>query len=572
MNGPSLRLVGSSTTADPPTGGHDTRPEVRLTTDTSQNVDALDEALGAHAGDVYQRDMELVEVISEKRPAMVADGTPVLRRLGKHSLELHISRHLQPVRWAAPDPKAIQLAKMQGTSAGGKWQPCRAQAETAVLPMLQYGRWKHIRPISAITEAPLFRPDGTILQEAGYDAATGYLYRPNAEFPQVPEHPTQEDARRALVSLQHVFCDFPYTTTAAAAVPIACLLTILARAAIAGPVPVFAFEASIQGSGKTLQGDICHIIATGRHPPKSSFPEDDADQRKELFGLALSGCPVAFFDNVKGLFGGGSLEGLVTSNEITQRELGGSAVKKVPWLATIIVTGNNMRMSDDMVRRALMCRIEPDVEDPTKRKAFAHHDLPGWVHSERRSLIVAALTILRAYAVKGWPDAGAGTMQSFYHWSKVVPGAIMFAGGPNVIETAGTADMGSDEASAVATIIRLLHPVCGQGAMTSRQILDRMYAASGQEAAELKDAVESLCPPRGHAEVSPKGFGMAMKAHKGQVAAGHRVVLQRDAKRKVDMWRVVAVAPTQTRINVAPLREEPREVPQASVRPSEPTR
>ena len=48
------------------------------------------------------------------------------------------------------------------------------------------GRWSFPH-IETVSETPTLRPDGTIIQEPGYDAATATLYLPNAEFPPVPD-------------------------------------------------------------------------------------------------------------------------------------------------------------------------------------------------------------------------------------------------------------------------------------------------------------------------------------------------------------------------------------------------
>jgi hypothetical protein len=525
----------------------DPRPEVRLTVDSYKNVTALDAALAEHDPDVFQRGFQLVEVLAERKPGLVPIGAPTLRALNKHSLETRVAQRLRCVRFQPPDKKAIALADTLGNRAQGEWVPTRANAETAIMPMLAFGRWDRIRPLTGITESPIFRPDGTICQTPGYDEATGYLYRPSCEYPPVPSEPTQQDARLALESLRHVFCDFPYVNEAMSYVPIAAILTILARAAISGTVPVFAFEASIQGSGKTMQGDCAHIIATGRMAAKSSFPHDEDEQRKTVLSAAVSASPVAFFDNVKGEFGGAPIEGVITTGELRQRVLGRTEDISVPWIATVLVTGNNMTMTEDMLRRSLFCRIEPDSEDPTKRTSFQHEDLPTWTLAERPRLMVAALTILRSFACHGYPDAGLGTMQSFYAWSKLIPNAIAYAGGPNVLECIGTTEKGaSDEFASLATLVREL-PRLAQKPLRVKEILDLIYPAPRREEPpdgweELREAIESLSAAKGGFPPDPIRFGKALKAREGQVHGGLRLSSEADKHTKARFWYVRKVS------------------------------
>jgi hypothetical protein len=490
------------------------RPEIQITpASRAVNVDKLDAQVLPLLASVYQRGMALVEVAVEDRPQLLAAGTPTIAPLNVHALGTLIDRAAQCFTW---------------NSKRRQYEAAACPDKLALLPLMHARRWRNARPISSVVESPFFRPDGTVWQTAGYDAGTGFLYQPNAEFPMVPENPTQDDARKALISLQHVFCDFPYTSEAAAAVPIACLLTILTRAAVDGNVPVFAFEASIQGSGKTMQGDVVHIIATGRLPPHSSWPEDEDEQGKRILSIALSGAPVMFLDNVKGLFGGAPIEAIVTSGELRQRLLGSSHDAVVRWLATLIVTGNNMRMTEDMLRRSLVCRVEPNEEDPSKRKKFEHDDLPGWVMAERERLVVCALTILRAYAVKGCPDTGCGTMQSFHAWSRLVPGAIRFAGGPNVLEAVGNSeDAGTDEAMATAIVVRELERL-STTPLAAREIIALLYPKHREPGEvdgwdEMRESVEALTNAKPGFAPSSKALGQALSTKRGQVSAGKRL-------------------------------------------------
>ena len=288
-----------------------------------------------------------------------------------------------------------------------------------------------------------------------------------------------------------------------------------------------------------------HLIATGRVGAHSSFPHDEDEQRKAVLSCAMSGAPVAFFDNVKGTFGGEAIEGVVTSGELKQRILGLSADVTVPWLATILVTGNNMTMTEDMLRRLLMCRIEPIDEDPSKRSVFAHPDLLDWVKESRPQLIVAALTILRSFTSHGYPDAGVLTMQSFNSWSRLVAGAIKFAGGGDVVETRGTEGSGgSDEAGAVAVFIRDLHKLSPGKAVSTKGILDAIYPApqkddDADDWGDLREAIETLAPGRGSFMPDTKRLGEAIRRHLGQVSDGLKLSFR--ISHKTRKWIVEAI-------------------------------
>jgi hypothetical protein len=57
-------------------------------------------------------------------------------------------------------------------------------------------RWPGLYSLKGITETPLLRPDGTVLDVPGYDPTTGYLYAPSADSPRVAKEPSLEDAPR----------------------------------------------------------------------------------------------------------------------------------------------------------------------------------------------------------------------------------------------------------------------------------------------------------------------------------------------------------------------------------------
>jgi hypothetical protein len=55
--------------------------------------------------------------------------------------------------------------------------------------ILARGAWPGIRQLNGIVASPVLRPDGTVLDRAGYDEATGLLFCPSQAFWPIPEHP-----------------------------------------------------------------------------------------------------------------------------------------------------------------------------------------------------------------------------------------------------------------------------------------------------------------------------------------------------------------------------------------------
>ena len=300
--------------------------------------------------------------------------------------------------------------------------------------------WPGIRILERVTEAPCLRTDGTLLQEPGYDPDTGlfFLPHPGVTFPEVPEHPTIEDARAAAKTLLDLVVDFPFTRPEGDEEKesphtyawLASLLTILCRSAIDGPCPLFLFTANTAGSGKTKLCDLVALIATGRKMPRSDYTDNNEEMAKVLFSIALGGFPVVFLDNVGsgGALGGSAIDKALTSTALNGRILGASEMRDVPFHAVLFATGNNVRLQGDIHRRIIPCRLESPDEHPEERDNFAIKDLEGHVLRNRPALVAAGLTIVRAYVVAGGPDQGL-TPMDFPAWCGLIRNAIHWATG-----------------------------------------------------------------------------------------------------------------------------------------------
>jgi hypothetical protein len=91
-------------------------------------------------------------------------------------------------------------------------------------------------PLEAIAEAPFIRPDGTIVCEPGYDAATRTFYAPVGNMADffVPERPTVDDVDGARAFIEDALGEFPFADEASRANPIAVFIKPVIRHAIIG--------------------------------------------------------------------------------------------------------------------------------------------------------------------------------------------------------------------------------------------------------------------------------------------------------------------------------------------------
>lgn len=528
---------------DPPI---DLRPEVRITADIHE---AIDEAL-VHLKldrDLYERAGQLVRVCrrkgeeNERRGAVqIGAGTPVVRDVTPPLLRERLTRI---ARWKKYNRSQEEWVSILPT-------------DPLVLALHGRGEWESVRPLVSVTEAPIFRPDGSVCQEAGYDQATGCLYLPSGQYPHVPEEPTQEDAKKCLAELREVFCDFPYQggpTSPAASVPLAALFTLLARPAIQGSVPAFLFDASTRGSGKTLQTDAIARIATGRDAARMGYPIKDDEMEKVLGAYALRGVPMICLDNVPvGVaFGGGSLDRCITARgEVDLRILGRSEIASLPWVSVLFGTGNNLALGEDTARRVMIARLESDLENPEARTTFRHADLLGWLRKERCRLVTAALTILRAYVVKGRPDAGCARWGSFEEWSALIPHALVFAGAADPMLSRPTSDAArSDVARALAVLLADLPRLdFDRRGLTAKSIILALWPGNKPPKSEtppdgfedLREAIEQIAPGNHGEAASTSTLSYRLRGFKGKVMGGRRLATD-PAHAGVLRWRVESV-------------------------------
>lgn len=520
----------------------DDRPEVKIGKDTHRVIQEVQAALSRDPL-VYQRTHRLVTVVGAKHRRLA----PIIRELGRDSLLPRLSRHVKLMRAQKP-PK---MAALMDPPPPLEWEECVAPP-VVTGPLLACGDWPDLLELVGISVTPVVRPDGTIWQEPGYDAATGMLYAPSVDYPEVPDKPSRSEALACLDALREVCCDFPFAAPHHESAWLAGVLTTLARAAIDGPVPLFAVDATTRGTGKSRLVDAAMLLCHGESAARMPLPEDDDEMRKRISALLSEGASGILLDNISRTIALPSLDAVLTADVWSDRVLGSTASLKVPARAVWWATGNNIQLGGDLSRRTLHIRLESSLENPEERSGFRHPDLLSWVRQERRRLVACGLTMLRAAVVAGVIPNRETLWGSYESWSCIVPPVLAWLGMPSVFVARASVDAALDEEKlALATLIDGLRRLCpirdaerGIEPISARTIVDTLYPSGGTNGPDgyevLRDAIEQETRTMSGKRPEARRVGKWLQKVRGRVVDGWSVQ-RHEGPNHTAVWRAEPV-------------------------------
>jgi putative DNA primase/helicase len=290
--------------------------------------------------------------------------------------------------------------------------------------------------LSGIVTTPVFGRRGALLTEPGYHPDARLLYYPTPGFRMtpVPEHPTSEQVTEARnLLLDDFFGDFPFTSLAERAHALALLLLGFVRALIDGPTPLHLIEKPSPGTGATLMVDAISTILTGVGALVMTESRDDEEWRKRITAKLRQIPTIVLIDNLRGKLDSSALAAALTAPFWEDRILGVSETIRLPIRCVWIATGNNPEFSNEMARRLVRIRLDARVDQPWRREGFRHANLTGWVRANRSRLVVACLTLCRAWLDAGRPR-GQRSIGSYETWAQTMGGILDVAGVEGFLE------------------------------------------------------------------------------------------------------------------------------------------
>jgi hypothetical protein len=489
-------------------------------------------------GDVYQRGGSIVFVRRDGSPLRGVDvRDPWIQEHSDRSLAVEFNRITD----------VAELRKERDGSVVPVVIPCPTMVSGAVMSLPS---WR-FRVLEGVTRLPIYRPDGTIRTDAGYDPTTGYLYEPDPSLTlDIPEVVTQEMARAAADRLLDPFVDFPFAvpsgftsaTSPYRSAVLAAVVSVVTRPGVRGPVPFFVFSATTPKSGKTLLIDMVYLLTTGHTATRASPVEGEEEMEKRITAILMAGLPMVLIDNVVKV-GGPALDAVATAYpRYMGRILGSTSMPEVPALTIWFFSGNNIDYRGDVMFRIIPSHMEPDCEHPENRTGFKHADPHAHVVENRSGLLSDVYTILRGWQQAGRPRAKLPVMGAYTAWSDVVRQAMVWAGLTDPYAGIGHfAEGHDDKRSEAVTLLTAWYDRYGQAEMTLGTIGKNVTA-------EKEPEMFAACQPwvkDGRVDINKLGAYLGHR--KGRIFGGMRVSSAPN-RSKVQVWTV-------TRMGVEPTPE-----------------
>lgn len=370
-----------------------------------------------------------------------------------------------------------------------EWPPCDPPKDDVAAVWSDASSWD-CGSLVGISDVPVLRPDGSLPKTPGWDAATGWLWMPgDLERFDVPDHPTEADARAALSLLAHLVSLYSFKAPEHRSVALASLLDGIFRPSV-DVAPLILFDSSAPGTGKSKLAHASSCIATG-HVCSPMAPTNEEEQEKRITALLMQGARNVLIDNTVRAVGGPSLDAVLTSSRWSGRVLSSSRVVDLPNRTSWKSTGVNQRVKGDLVRRSLHCRVVTDAERPEER-SFAFDPVERAL-ARRAELVRAVFVVERAHRLSG-AVVNLPTFANFGEWSRRVREPLVWLGEPDPVGTQKELREGADEAVAVYTDVLVgWWDVFGPRQVTLRGAVEELSRKqSDSKVKHLSDALKDL--------------------------------------------------------------------------------
>jgi putative DNA primase/helicase len=323
------------------------------------------------------------------------------------------------IRWERYDARKDAMKKVD----------CPGKVSTTLLARV--GSWS-FPGLVGFCDSPTLDRQGRVVSAPGYDPESGlYLAHPPAIAPMVTTD--RYLAERGAEILSEAVSTFPFVSEGDKSACLALLMTVILRR-ILPSAPLGGVTANTPGTGKSKLVDVIATIATGRSASVVAIGSTPEELEKRVDSILLKGDTLATFDNVDRAIKSDILCQVATQSSKSIRVMGLSKIVEAPTNVAIMLTGNNLTLVGDLVRRCLVIHLDAQTERPELR--VFQRDALEYVRERRGALIHAALSISKSYIDAGCPDVGSTPFGSFEQWDRMIRRALIWAGMPDPLKPA----------------------------------------------------------------------------------------------------------------------------------------
>lgn len=393
----------------------------------------------------------------------------------------------------------------------------------------------HLPVLNGLTRQPYLRPDGSIMNTAGYDSATGMFGMFDSTRFSVPDNPSRIQVERAFALLHDLLAEFHFAHESDRAAALAAILAATIRPSL--PLaPMFHVRAHTVGSGKSYLCELITAFATPQRGTPTAFPADDEECRKLLLAELLRAPAVIEFDNLTSdLIAHKSLCTALTSEFMCGRILGVSKTAAVNTRTLFLSSGNNVGPIQDMARRCITINLDPAVETPAAR-TFDRPDLVREVIQDRERYVSAALTIIRGWIIAGKPKTNCKSLASYGEWSDLCRQPLLWLGCADPTSSVFEALSEDPDRETLARLLDAWHKAFGRTPTMVRETIHRINQAWDDE---LREVLHDIADDRG--EINRRKLGWWLKRHAGRIVNNLRLV-RCGGNSAAEQWRVESVS------------------------------
>lgn len=300
-------------------------------------------------------------------------------------------------------------------------------------------------PLRGLINTPAFVRGGELVSTPGYHTGSSLYYYADLslDIPKINMAPTEEEVRDAVDLLVDLIADFPLAgmkrtdieeqAVSEEGIPavahcIAMILLLFCRDMIPGPTPGHLITKPAPGTGASLLTDVCSSIFMGHPCPAASLPGSNEEMQKTLSSFLANGSPIIYFDNINQSVDSGELASCMTAPLYKARKLGTNDEILTEVRCAFIFTGNNVQLSNEILRRLVMIDLDAQMAKPDTRTDYKHEDIMSYARDNRGLLVHACLTLIQNWINKGKPLFSGTALNSFENWSSIMGGILESAG------------------------------------------------------------------------------------------------------------------------------------------------